>query len=134
MLKVFGSKCFTCVRCHREDKLSTKSKACIFLEYSQSQTGYLGYDPTELKLYSSRDVQFIECDFWLNSLLDKSSTNEVSPTVSVGSELNPSWSEDVGTGSKAVDSRSVQIPNSTDPDSISESGQEIEDILGSNKN
>lgn len=40
----------------------------------------------------------------------------------------------LGTGSKTVDSRSVQIPNSTDPDSISESGQEIEDILGSNEN
>jgi len=71
-LKVFGSRCFPCLRNQRENKLSPKSKPCVFLGYPRiprNQDGYLCYDPVDHKLYVSRDVRFVEGEFSLNRLL-----------------------------------------------------------------
>lgn len=68
-LRIFGSKCFPCLRPYKSDNLSEKLCLCIFVGYPISQDGYLCFDSVDQQIYASWDVTFIEGDFSLNSSL-----------------------------------------------------------------
>jgi hypothetical protein len=57
-IRVFGCACFVHVK--RNDKLDRNSVKTIFLGYSSEKKCYKCYDPTNHKLYISRDVSFLE--------------------------------------------------------------------------
>ena len=56
-LKIFGCVCFVHIK--KKDKLDHTSTKTIFLGYSSTKKGYKCYDPTNKKLYFSRDVIFL---------------------------------------------------------------------------
>ncbi|RVW55344.1 Retrovirus-related Pol polyprotein from transposon RE1 [Vitis vinifera] len=48
---------------HPSTKLESKSKPCVFIGYSLSQSAYICLDPTIHKTYTSRHVKFVESIF-----------------------------------------------------------------------
>ena len=67
-LKIFGCLCYPWLRPYTSHKLNERSKSCVFLGYSLSQSTYLCLDPTTSKIYVSRHVQFVETVFPYTSL------------------------------------------------------------------
>ena len=67
-LKVFGCLCYTWLHPYTSHKLTQRSKPCVFLGHSLSQSAYLCFDPSTLKIYVSRHVQFVESVFPYTSL------------------------------------------------------------------
>ena len=59
-LKVFGCLCYPWLRPYTSHKLDPRSKPCVFFGYSLTQSAYLCYDPSTLKVFVSRHVKFVE--------------------------------------------------------------------------
>nr|KYP72066.1 Copia protein [Cajanus cajan] len=68
-LRVFGCLCFPWLGPYTTNKLQAKSKPCIFLGYSPTQSAYLCYNLESKNLYTSRHVTFIEDTFPHASLI-----------------------------------------------------------------
>jgi hypothetical protein len=66
-LKVFGCLCYPWLGPYTSHKLDPKSRPCVFLGYSLSQSGYLCFDKSKSKIHVSRHVQFVESVFPYNS-------------------------------------------------------------------
>lgn len=79
-LRVFGCLCYPWLRPYTNHKLDPRSTPCIFLGYSQTQSAYLYLDPSSIKIFISRHVQFLETDFPYKTL--KSSSPSVSSSSS----------------------------------------------------
>lgn len=62
-LRTFGCLCFPWLKPYTGHKLDSKSRACIFLGYSTSQSAYKCLDLATSRLYLSRHVQFNENEF-----------------------------------------------------------------------
>lgn len=62
-LRVFGSRCFPCLRRITQNKFDPKSLPCVFLGYSEFYKGYRCFHPPTGKVYLSRDVVFDEKTF-----------------------------------------------------------------------
>ncbi|KAJ9566142.1 hypothetical protein OSB04_002108 [Centaurea solstitialis] len=80
--RTFGCLCYPFLGSTRDDKLSPKSVACVFLGYASSHKGYLCFDPVMSKTYTSRHVAFHESIFPFQSLMHPSSLD---PTVNIPS-------------------------------------------------
>ena len=59
-LKPFGCLCYPWLKPYSASKLHPKSKPCLFLGYSTSQSAYKCLDPTTNRIYLSRHVKFEE--------------------------------------------------------------------------
>lgn len=62
-LKILGCLCYLWLRPYTSHKLESRSKPCVFLKYSLTQSAYFCYDPSTSKIYVSRHVWFIESIF-----------------------------------------------------------------------
>lgn len=62
-LRVFGCQCFPWLRPYTKHKLEERSRPCVFLGYSLTQTAYLCLDIPNNRLYTSRHIQFDEETF-----------------------------------------------------------------------
>jgi hypothetical protein len=89
-LRVFGCLCYPWLRPYNAHKLEPRSKPCIFLGYSLSQSAYLCYEPTSSKIMVSRHVTFHEHIFPYNSFNTTDTTLKstaidiwIPPTISV---------------------------------------------------
>jgi hypothetical protein len=60
MLRVFGCACWPHLRPYNKNKLSFRSKQCVFIEYSSLHKGYKCLDIDSGRVYISRDVIFDE--------------------------------------------------------------------------
>jgi len=63
LLRVFGCACYPLLRPYNKHKLEFRSKKCIFLGYSSNHKGYRCMDPTNSRIYLSRNVVFDETCF-----------------------------------------------------------------------
>ncbi|KAL0405894.1 UNVERIFIED_CONTAM: hypothetical protein Slati_3903300 [Sesamum latifolium] len=75
-LRVWGSPAY--VKRLVGDKLDSRSSLCRFVEYPKETVGYYFYDPSEQKIFISRNVVFLKKSFPADSrrnevLLEKSS-------------------------------------------------------------
>lgn len=60
-LRVFGYRCFPCLKDHGKNKFAKKAYPCIFVfDYSPIHKGYRCLDPKSNKIYISRYVVFDE--------------------------------------------------------------------------
>ena len=59
-LRVFGCLAYMHVPKDQRSKLDNKSKACIFMGYSEDEFGYRLWDLVDKKVVRSRDVVFLE--------------------------------------------------------------------------
>lgn len=59
-LRVCGCQCFPRLRPYNKHKLEDKSKSCVFLGYSLTQSAYLCLDVMTQRIFTSRHVQFVE--------------------------------------------------------------------------
>ena len=66
-LRVFGCQCFPWLRPYSPNKLVPRSRPCIFLGYSLSQSAYRCLDPASNCIFISRHVQFDESTFPFSS-------------------------------------------------------------------
>lgn len=62
-LRVFGSLCFPWLRPYTKNKLDDRSRPCVFVGYSLTQSAYLCLDRAIGTLFTSRHVQFVENSF-----------------------------------------------------------------------
>lgn len=62
-LRSFGCLCYPWLKPYANNKLQPKSKPCIFVGYSPSQSAYYCMDKTTHRIYVSRHVRFIESVF-----------------------------------------------------------------------
>lgn len=83
-LRVFGCLCYPWLRPYTAHKLESRSKPCVFIGYSLTQSGYYCLDPSNSRIYVSRHVKFVESEFPFTSLSGSSSTPHPSPPI-------PTW-------------------------------------------
>ncbi|WKA01920.1 hypothetical protein VitviT2T_020169 [Vitis vinifera] len=62
-LRIFGCLCYPWLRPYSSHKLESRSKPCIFLGYSLTQSDYLYYHPPTSRMYVSLHVKFVESVF-----------------------------------------------------------------------
>jgi len=67
-LRTFGCAVWPNLRAYNSRKLQFRSKRCVFLGYSNSHKGFKCLDPSEGRIYISRDVVFDEGIFPFSSL------------------------------------------------------------------
>ena len=80
-LRVFGCLCYPWVKPYNVHKLESRSRACIFIGYSMSQSAYHRLDPDTDRVFVSRHVNFVESVFpytTLHTSLPRSSANTYS--------------------------------------------------------
>jgi hypothetical protein len=82
MLRVFDCVCWPNVHPYQKQKLSFRSKQCVFIGYSALHKGYKCLDPNSGRVYISRDVIFDEHVFPFDKLS--------SPGPVTSSDLSPS--------------------------------------------
>lgn len=58
-LRIFGTKAMVQIPKQKRRKLDPKSHECIFVGYDEHVKGYRFYDPQSRKVFSSREVRFI---------------------------------------------------------------------------
>ncbi|XP_027364321.1 uncharacterized protein LOC113871425 [Abrus precatorius] len=58
--RTFGCVCFVHLPIHKRHKLAAQSVKCAFLDYSNSQKGYICYDSSAHRMRISRNVIFFE--------------------------------------------------------------------------
>jgi hypothetical protein len=66
-LRTFGCIEYTHIPSKLRKKLDDKSEKCIFTGYSETSKAYRLYNPITKKLILSRDVKFLENQFWNDS-------------------------------------------------------------------
>ncbi|KAJ8647024.1 hypothetical protein MRB53_000047 [Persea americana] len=104
-LKIFGCLCYPWLRPYTTNKLDTRSKPCVFLGYSLTQSAYYCLDPSTSKIYVSRHVRFVESVFPFRHLSTPSCPSSDSiatwipppfqiPTLPLVPPLNPSSAVD----------------------------------------
>lgn len=69
-LRIFGCLWFPWLRPYATNKLDDRSKRCVFLSYSLTQSAYL--EPHSGQIYTSRHVQFVETEFPIKITLSSS--------------------------------------------------------------
>ncbi|KAD6795364.1 hypothetical protein E3N88_06260 [Mikania micrantha] len=79
-LRSFGCLCYPWLRPYTTHKLQSRSKPCIFVGYSPTQSAYHLLDPQTNKIYTSRHVQFVESQFPYSSLTKTSPPTYPNPT------------------------------------------------------
>lgn len=81
-LRIFGCQRFPWLRPYTKNKMEDRSKSCVFLGYSTSQSAYLCiHEPTK-RVYTSRHVVFEENILpFSGSSTDQTSTTEAETTV-----------------------------------------------------
>lgn len=62
-LRVFGCVCYPWLRPYAKNKLEPRSRLCIFLGHSLTQSAYKCFDPTTNRVFISRHVIFDETIF-----------------------------------------------------------------------
>lgn len=67
-LRIFGCACYPWLRPYNQHKLEDKSRQCVFLGYSLSQSAYLCLHISTGRIYTSRHVQFDEQHFPFSAL------------------------------------------------------------------
>jgi hypothetical protein len=72
-LRVFGCLCYPWLKPYTKHKLEPRSRPCVFLGYSPTQSVYKCLDPTTHRIFISRHVNFVENIFPYSSL-DQNST------------------------------------------------------------
>lgn len=87
-LRTFGCLCFPWLKPYTGHKLDSKSRACIFLGYSTSQSAYKCLDFATSRLYLSRHVQFNENEFPSLCLKPPSEPIHTSPPTVVSPHLS----------------------------------------------
>nr|KYP33681.1 Retrovirus-related Pol polyprotein from transposon TNT 1-94 [Cajanus cajan] len=75
-LRIFGCLCFAWLTPYTPNKLVPKSKLCVFLGYSPTQSAYYCLDPQPSKIFTSRHVQFVEDIFPYSSPLTSSAPHD----------------------------------------------------------
>ena len=66
-LRTFGCIAYTHIPSELRKKLDDRSEKCIFIGYSETSKAYKIYNPIPKKLILSRDVKFLENQFWNDS-------------------------------------------------------------------
>ena len=136
-LRIFGCLCFPWLRSYTSHKLEQRSKPCIFVGYSLSQSAYFCFDYASSKVFVSRHVTFDESTFPYPAL-SKPVSQPVSttptswsspvlfPSVSLPmpsatiSEASPDHHDELCTSPLAVDSITAPVQH-TQPEHLSAS-------------
>jgi hypothetical protein len=66
-LRTFGCIVYAHIPSELRKKLDDKNEKCIFTRYSETSKAYRLYNPITKKLILSRDVRFLENQFWNDS-------------------------------------------------------------------
>jgi len=59
-LRIFGCPAYSLVDSQKRNKLESKSKKCIFIEFTKGVKGFRLWDPEKRSVFTSRDVVFDE--------------------------------------------------------------------------
>jgi hypothetical protein len=97
-LRSFGCLCYPWLRPYIVYKLDPRSKPCIFLGYSLSQSAYLCLEPKSSKIIMSRHVFFVEHIFPCHNL-----HKQESPCISISVDM---WIPPVITISSSISTHS----------------------------
>ena len=90
-LKIWGYPAH--VRKSNMDKLGLRSDRCLFIRYPKMSTGFHFYNPSEQKIFVSKNAIFLEEDYSLNESRAKVSLDE--QTDNPMAELNENNEEQV---------------------------------------
>ncbi|GFY82736.1 hypothetical protein Acr_02g0009760 [Actinidia rufa] len=99
-LRVFGCLCYPWLRLHAKHKLDSRSRPCVFLGYSLTQSAYKCLDPITQRIFISRHVRFVESEFPYST----------SPYARLSSHSLPNW-----TSSFDIPPPSLILPSLSSP-------------------
>ena len=88
-LRSFGCLAYPWLRPYTNHKLESRSKPCIFVSYSSSQSAYHLLDPLTNKIYTSRHVYFVESEFPYSTLTNTPPTSSPEPDTWLQLNLIP---------------------------------------------
>ncbi|KAL4558438.1 hypothetical protein LXL04_036638 [Taraxacum kok-saghyz] len=88
-LRSFGCLAYPWLRPYTNHKLESRSKPCLFVSYSSSQSAYHLLDPLTNKIYTSRHVYFVESEFPYSTLTNTPSTSSPKPDTWLQLNLIP---------------------------------------------
>jgi len=115
-LKSFGCLCYPWLRPYSSHKLEPKSKPCVFIGYSLSQSAYPCFEPKTSKTYASRHVKFVETIFPYTSLTSMSPCPSHPPAVSWFSPvLTVSMPLPAQPPSSTLEVHAPELPPAVDP-------------------
>ncbi|KAK1408451.1 hypothetical protein QVD17_40235 [Tagetes erecta] len=78
-LRSFGCLSYPWLRPYTNHKLQSRSKPCIFVGYSSSQSAYYLLDPLTNRIYTSRHVHFVENIFPYENIIQTTTPPTPSP-------------------------------------------------------
>lgn len=82
-MKVFGCLVYALDNHKGRDKFVERGRPCVFVGYPNSQKGYRVFDLETHKIYTSRDVKFVEDTFPFSETENLNSEKELRTTMSV---------------------------------------------------
>jgi Integrase core domain len=68
-LRIFGCTCFVYNQDIHRDKLDSRAIKCVFIGYSTKKKGYKCLDPNSNKIYISRNIKFIETQYFFENFV-----------------------------------------------------------------
>lgn len=117
--KVFGSKCFPCLRPYGVNKLGIKSVPCVFIGYAPEQDAYLCINPVNRRVYSINSQLFED-----SGCKGDNTIREVSPKSTIiglpivlSNQISSSNPTSAGSEFPSSSNRVIDI-SELDPDSI----------------
>lgn len=112
LLHTFGCVCFVHLPPHERTKLSAQSVKCVFVGYAPGQKGYVCYDPFLKKTRISRNVIFLESQYYFQHHIIHSSP----PSLSFPSFDSSASSPERFKEGLVYHRRSVRAPTNDPPD------------------
>ncbi|KAK9200192.1 hypothetical protein WN944_015388 [Citrus x changshan-huyou] len=116
-LKAFRCLCYPWLRPYTSHKLNPRSKPCVFLGYSLSQSAYLCLEPSTSKIYVSRHVQFVESVFPYTSLhttLPRPTSTTISTWIPLVLTVSiPTSLQQASNTPSAASSQELSLPKAT---------------------
>lgn len=91
-LRTFGCLCYPWLRPYGQNKFSPKSRPCVFLGYSLTQSAFLCLDTYTNRVYTSRHVVFHESNFPFSEVSPPSPptvSSDSSPPLPLSASLAP---------------------------------------------
>lgn len=86
-LCVFDCLCFPWLRPYTSNKLEDRSKLCVFIGYSLTESAYHCLDMPTGRIYTSRHVRFVEDEFPFHTMVTTPAPPEISDTTVTNSHL-----------------------------------------------
>lgn len=118
LIRTFGSLCYASNLSPHKDKFSDRALKCVFIGYPFGQKGYRVLHLDTKKVFTSRDVHFVE-DVFPFASITTSVVTHLFPPLTVSEESSVSTVDPLCDAFSTDTCSTISLPESTSPDTSS---------------